>query len=672
MAYRGFQGNMAMTEKNQSQRLAEEGRGFFTDIEELISEKLKMVNNQSFATMSGFIDFAQQEKTLEFINDQKFITVVTRKPEGTISYLNNSLLFVPNQHWDGSLQNDLSISQLSMCLEEEFDKKNLTKALLRNQEMFKRDSTIKLLKVQALMSETRIHRKLKQMKDMRLVYRDLFELTKDPDILPYCDHKARGVMADIISSWFLSNEFSSDVKGQRMNEMEVAAFLAIPQNYLPQSYYLSCFNESSVLNEGFTNELLDTLLSQRSHKVHLNNVVVRFSNQIIRMAVQEGQNNRDLKQLDYSFNEDSISLYASFAEAPNSGKIALIVNMREFLKSISSGDYKQGKFSSKVYWRIVDERGNEILRDPHFDLDQIDYSISPINLGVWSLQLQNEQSSLLSDALESNEAIYLIGYVFVIIGLLVGLIITLRGLAQENRLTLLKSDFISSVSHELKSPVTSIRQMSELLVRDRIKTEDRKKEYYSTMLAQSERLSHLVENILDFSRLEYGGKKLRLELTDIENLVKETIEVFEVRLRYTGFIVHSDCQRNMPSLYIDREGIQQVLYNLLDNAYKYSGKSKEINVSLMRNKNEVEISVKDFGIGIHSRDQKKIFDRYYRSKGDKLHSIKGSGIGLAIVRQVVKAHNGRLEINSQLDKGSTFKVFLLIAKSKENEKNIDS
>ncbi len=315
-------------------------------------------------------------------------------------------------------------------------------------------------------------------------------------------------------------------------------------------------------------------------------------------------------------------------------------------------------FGGKVHWQILDEQDEILIADPAYNEKKSGYSASSINLGVWNLNLQVEQGSWLREAFTSNQGIYFVGFIFVILGLIVGLIFTLRGLAQEGKLTRLKSNFISSVTHELKSPVTSIRQMSELLDRDRIQSEERKKEYYSTMLAQSERLSHLVENILDFSRLEYGPKKLRLEETEIDKLIEETIEIFKIRLRYTGFKIKVKFKQNLPQLRIDREGIQQVVYNLLDNAYKYSGSSREIEIEIMKSNTEVGISIIDCGIGIHPNDQKKIFNRYYRSTEEVNNDIKGNGIGLAIVSQIVDAHNGRLELKSQPGMGSTFTVFI--------------
>lgn len=674
MAFRGILGNMAMTEKTQSQKLVNISQNFYDDLEESISKSIQKLLSDEFYPETGFIDFIDPIERNEFLKDGRFLSIITWLPDSGVTILNNSLLFVPDRYWDGPHQTKLSISLHSLCMEEEFEKQNLYQALKISKQVFKESSSI-MLKTQALMSQARMQRKLNQNREIKKLYRDIFELSKDPEILSLQDSIPRILMGDVITSWFQKNEFSSDTKDLSIPTIEILAFLAIPQIHLTQVNYRLCMEECNSLlgilmespSESIIDlELIESLLAKREGLIHQHDVIIRNSDQIIRTIKNVDINNADIHQSGFPYYEDSVSLYTAFSAGPGGGRMALTINIRKFLEENSIRFFMAKRYQENIRWQIKDEREDIIISDPNFDSKGANVSDSPISLGLWSLHLQYEKPNWVRQAFSSSQGKYLAGILFVILGLAVGLTFTLRGLAQENRLTKLKSDFISSVSHELKSPVTSIRQMSELLNRDRIQSEERKKEYYSTMVAQSERLSHLVENILDFSRLEYGQKKLKLEPVRIDQILKDVIGIFEIRLRYTGYNLRSSIPDKVPIVFIDQEGLQQVFYNLLDNAYKYSGKSKDIDVSLNLLEKGIKVSFQDYGIGIHPKDQRKIFERYYRSSHDITKGIKGNGIGLAIVMQVVKAHNGTLDVKSQLGKGSTFTVFIPFSKTSKS------
>ena len=249
-------------------------------------------------------------------------------------------------------------------------------------------------------------------------------------------------------------------------------------------------------------------------------------------------------------------------------------------------------------------------------------------------------------------------FLLIVIGLALGLFFTLQIINKELLFSKMKSDFISTVSHEFKSPLTSIRQMSEMLFNERIKTERRKKEYYEIMLEQSERLSHLIDNILDFSKIEEGEKAFRFEKTNLKEMIDRVKSLFQKSIANEGFSVFSSIPDTLPELVIDKEAIQQVLYNLLDNAYKYSGESRNIKIIVESTIDLVKIKVKDFGLGIPREDQNKIFDRFFRGGNELTRSVKGSGIGLTIVKRIIEAHRGTISLESTPGKGSTFQVTL--------------
>jgi signal transduction histidine kinase len=200
--------------------------------------------------------------------------------------------------------------------------------------------------------------------------------------------------------------------------------------------------------------------------------------------------------------------------------------------------------------------------------------------------------------------------------------------------------------------------MTEMLYSKRVQTEERKSAYYSAMLDESEHLSHLIDNILDFSKLDDDRKKYDFTDLNLDELLRKFLESTHDSLSDPGFNILYSCTEKVPLINVDRDAILQVFYNLVDNAMKFSGTSRQIDISLSSDDNELLFCVKDYGIGIPIKDQEKIFDRFYRSDEPQRMGIRGSGIGLTIVQKIVEAHNGHMTLESKLDEGSTFCVHL--------------
>jgi signal transduction histidine kinase len=233
-----------------------------------------------------------------------------------------------------------------------------------------------------------------------------------------------------------------------------------------------------------------------------------------------------------------------------------------------------------------------------------------------------------------------------------------KAAAREMRLSQMKSDFVSNVSHELRTPLSSIRVFGEYMRLGRVTTSEKMREYGEYIETESRRLTQLINNILDFSKIESAEKKYRFAAADLGCVVAETVAAFEMPLREKGVsIALHPAEAPMP-VTIDRDAIGQAIVNLLDNAVKYSNGSKEIAVTLSSGDGESRVAIEDHGIGIAPRDQKKIFDKFYRVGSGLVHDVKGSGLGLAIVQHVVKAHGGRVEVSSEPGRGSTFTIVL--------------
>ena len=239
-----------------------------------------------------------------------------------------------------------------------------------------------------------------------------------------------------------------------------------------------------------------------------------------------------------------------------------------------------------------------------------------------------------------------------------GIVLTLRTAARAMRLSQMKSDFVSNVSHELRTPLASIRVFGEFLKLGRVKDAAKMREYGEYIETESRRLTQLINNILDFSRIESGQKRYHFYPTQLGELVADTLKVFEVRLKQDDFTIHFEPQAGLPRVAIDSDAMTQALVNLLDNAVKYSGAARDITIRLAREAEWVTLAVSDRGVGIPEEDQEKVFERFHRVSTGLVHDVKGSGLGLAIVKHIVEAHGGKVMLDSRPGRGSTFTIFL--------------
>lgn len=246
-----------------------------------------------------------------------------------------------------------------------------------------------------------------------------------------------------------------------------------------------------------------------------------------------------------------------------------------------------------------------------------------------------------------------------------GLVLTRHIVNKELALARLKSDFVSNVSHELRTPLALIRLYAETLELGRIATPDKKQQYYRIIRKESERLTALINNILDFSRIEAGRKEYEFRNTDIAELVRNTLESYRYQIEQQGFAFEENIDPNLPAVPVDREAIARALVNLVNNALKYSSDEKFLGVKLYRDQSVVKLEVADHGIGITRRDQSKIFEKFYRAGDPLVHNTKGSGLGLSLVRHITQAHGGDIAVESTPGKGSRFILSLPLASAQQ-------
>ncbi len=244
-----------------------------------------------------------------------------------------------------------------------------------------------------------------------------------------------------------------------------------------------------------------------------------------------------------------------------------------------------------------------------------------------------------------------------------GLLLGLRAAARELKLSQMKTDFVANVSHEFRTPLSSILVLAELMKLGRVKDSSEVREFGQYIDSQGRRLMQLINNILDFSRIESGQKDFQFEHADVREVVSEALAACAGQLKQSGHTIQYEPPPvPPPPLLLDTDALTLALTNLLDNAIKYSSNAKEIVVRLSRNSDAVSVAVTDHGIGITREEQERIFDKFYRVGTGMVHDVKGSGLGLAIVKHIVEAHQGKITLDSELGQGSTFTIHLPITK----------
>jgi signal transduction histidine kinase len=233
-----------------------------------------------------------------------------------------------------------------------------------------------------------------------------------------------------------------------------------------------------------------------------------------------------------------------------------------------------------------------------------------------------------------------------------------RDVRRELRMADMRSQFVSSVSHELKTPLTSIRMLAETLSLGRSRKPEAQRLYLETIVNESERLTRLLNNVLDFSKIETGRMAYRPAPASLPDVVRAAARAVQYPLNQEGFTLNVSIENGLPEVRVDRDAIEQAILNLLSNAMKYSGDARTIDLSLLCRDGHAVIRVTDHGIGIDPRDQTRVFEKFYRVDSPENERVTGTGLGLALVAHIVKAHGGRIEVESTPGRGSTFSIYL--------------
>jgi len=322
---------------------------------------------------------------------------------------------------------------------------------------------------------------------------------------------------------------------------------------------------------------------------------------------------------------------------------------------------------SGLDFKIVDERGQNITTGKEELISKeslsLTYRMFPL---PWKLLVSHPEIKVLEKAARREIFVYGVLLTVIIALMLLGAVLIMRDISRESETTRLKNEFVHNISHELKTPLTLIRLYGETLQRQENLTNEEKKDCYEIITKESERLSHLINNVLDFSRIETGRKEFDFKKGILTDVIRDTLESYRYHLEKKGFVIHQDI-RDLPEMNFDGEAIASVLINLLSNAMKFSPKEKEVTVKLFIDDGNAVIQVADKGIGISTKDVAKIFQRFYQSENKMVSERRGSGIGLTLVKHITEAHNGRVQVESEIGKGSIFSVILPISGTEKNK-----
>jgi two-component system phosphate regulon sensor histidine kinase PhoR len=256
---------------------------------------------------------------------------------------------------------------------------------------------------------------------------------------------------------------------------------------------------------------------------------------------------------------------------------------------------------------------------------------------------------------------FLITSIVVVVILTFSFYYTMLNNLKQKKLSVIKNDFISNMTHEFKTPISTISLASEMLGDESIsQTPDKKMRYIKMIRDENKRLSVLVESILQTSILDKGEFKLKLSEVDIHEIINNAINNTQLLISQRRGTVQTFLKAQKFKLQADKVHLTNIIFNLIDNAIKYSRDTPEITISTHNTSEGIMIQVKDNGIGISKENQRKIFDKFYRVPTGNVHNVKGFGLGLSYVLAVVLKHNGTISVNSELGKGSTFNVHLKI------------
>jgi two-component system phosphate regulon sensor histidine kinase PhoR len=280
----------------------------------------------------------------------------------------------------------------------------------------------------------------------------------------------------------------------------------------------------------------------------------------------------------------------------------------------------------------------------------------PTTLYGWRVQVSPSASDELMARVQNRAMLELVMVVLSCVVIVLGVATIVLAAERERRISALKSDFVANVSHELKTPLALVRMFGEMLQSGRVTSEEKRQQYLDIIVSESERLSSLIENVLDFAQVERGREAYDFAEGDIGEAVTKAVNVYRYRAEREGVDLTIELGADLPRTRIDERAVQLAVINLIDNALKYAVGSGIVAVKAARENGSVVVRVLDEGPGVPPEDQERIFERFVRGSTARGTPIRGSGIGLALVRHIAESHGGRAWVDSEVGHGAVFAI----------------
>jgi signal transduction histidine kinase len=645
MAYRGIRNDQALREKESRKKLEMNSLTYFNAID---SSLVQFMNEQTTdSLLSGSIE-----------GDPSLLALFVKDTSGSKKLITHKLLYLPAELLPVQPEQLSPPTNLKKGLRLEFIGNRFSEAL-----RFYKDKTLKTTnpaeKIQALVASARLYNKMNQPDRAKALYD---EIRKD-----YPGGLLNGqIPVGLIASLEILkiNQAKGEKDELRINSRRCLELLLHPPcDYVENQFDL--FYQSFKEIIGKTDPVIDSLFAELDTQRARTDYLIRLLSGSDIIATNSNNHFKGSKNGISGIPMNSaelIAVYLSWYE-DNGYQTGMVIDFPAYLKSRSEKLIQKLDPNSSINVKIEDNNGRLIFSKVNKEETVYLSFPFPENLPKLKLLLSENKPGFIATLLKAGSGIYLFIFILIALLMILGFVFIMYTLNIELRLNKLKSEFISNVSHELKSPLTSIRMMTEMLHHNRVVTEERKSAYYSTMLEESEHLSHLIDNILDFSGMDDDRKKYEFIDLDLDELLMKFLESTRERLHEPAFDIRYNRPDQIPLIQGDKNAIIQVFYNLVDNAIKFSGTSRQIDISLFSIDDELQFCVKDYGIGISNKDQEKIFERFYRGSEPQRMGIKGSGIGLTIVKKIVEFHKGNLTMESRLGEGSTFCVHLPLYKN---------
>ncbi len=356
-----------------------------------------------------------------------------------------------------------------------------------------------------------------------------------------------------------------------------------------------------------------------------------------------------------------------FAERPvllawrsSADRIAALAAGAEFVESAWLQAVKPVLANHEAVLSLIDPDGHPVWGDAPPAGNRTSVRLASAARLPWTIQVSAAPETAGNDSQIVRRRLLTAGFIIMVLLVVSGSYFIGRAVTKECRVAQQQSDFVAAVSHEFRTPLTSLCQFTELLAKGRVEEEKDRRHFYGVLARESQRLRRLVEGLLNFGRLEAGVLDYRFEILDPAALVERVIAEFEEERNSANHRIEWDASGPLPPVRADREALGCVIWNLLDNAVKYSPDRPAIWIDIGKAGGRVSIAVRDEGVGIARAEQAGIFKKFNRGTAARDLHVRGTGIGLAMAHQIIHDHGGEIAVDSEPGRGSTFTVFLPI------------